>query len=131
MPPSHPNGKPPQSILIIGAGRGIGFEILRYLVRNKTQALIITAFDISFEWAKDNPLFQRTHVVNMVLGDVTRAEDRESLMQQFNDSRGIDTLIYCAGLITPIVRIEKLDIDDVKKTFDVNVFGAMDMVRQP
>jgi NADP-dependent 3-hydroxy acid dehydrogenase YdfG len=45
----------------------------------------------------------------------------------YNTGR-IDTLVYCAGVITPIERIEKLDMDAVKRAYDVNVFGASAMV---
>jgi NAD(P)-dependent dehydrogenase (short-subunit alcohol dehydrogenase family) len=32
-------------------------------------------------------------------------------------------------IVTPIERIEQVDIEEVKRCFDVNVFGAMSMVR--
>jgi NAD(P)-dependent dehydrogenase (short-subunit alcohol dehydrogenase family) len=37
-------------------------------------------------------------------------------------------VVYCAGVITPIERIEKMDVASVEGTFAVNVFGAMGMV---
>ncbi|OAL54560.1 NAD(P)-binding protein [Pyrenochaeta sp. DS3sAY3a] len=129
MPPSPPNCKPPQSILIIGGGRGIGLEIVKYLMQSKRQVVVITAFDKSFEWSEDDIIPYVGNVVTIVQGDVTLAEDRARVLQKSSNFKGIDTLIYCAGIITPIKRIEKLDINDVKMTFDVNVFGAMEMSR--
>jgi NAD(P)-dependent dehydrogenase (short-subunit alcohol dehydrogenase family) len=66
----------------------------------------------------------------IILGDVTTAADRSRAVKTcVKELDGIDTLVYCAGVITPIERIENVDIEAVKRTFDVNVFGAMAMVR--
>ncbi|KNG48888.1 flavin-binding monooxygenase-like protein [Stemphylium lycopersici] len=73
---------------------------------------------------------QQRERLRIVEGDVTVDEDRELAVQTcFNVFGGLDTLIYCAGVITPIQRLEKLDVEAVKRSFDVNVFGAMNMVQ--
>lgn len=65
-------------------------------------------------------------------GDVTSPASREKVVQYcVKRYGGIDTLVYCAGVITPIERIEKMNMEAVKKAFDVNVFGAMAMVLLP
>jgi NAD(P)-dependent dehydrogenase (short-subunit alcohol dehydrogenase family) len=72
---------------------------------------------------------QQRERLRIVEGDVTVEEDRELAVQTcFNHFGGLDTLVYCAGVITPIQRLEKLDMEAVKRSFDINVFGAMSMV---
>ncbi|KAF1937599.1 FAD/NAD(P)-binding domain-containing protein [Clathrospora elynae] len=59
-----------------------------------------------------------------------RVSDRERVMNVCIDTYcGVNTLIYCAGVITPIERIDKVDVEDVKRSFGVNVFGAMSMAQ--
>ena len=64
-----------------------------------------------------------------VIGDVTVKENRinavETCTKEFG---GIDTFIYCAGVIGPIEKIDKLSIDDMKRSYDVNIFGLVGMV---
>jgi len=38
---------------------------------------------------------------------------------------GIDTVVYCAGVMTPIARIEHLKLEDMRYTFEVNLFGLV------
>jgi NAD(P)-dependent dehydrogenase (short-subunit alcohol dehydrogenase family) len=67
-------------------------------------------------------------------GDVTIAEDREHAVEtcvREDILGGIDTVVYCAGVITPIARIEDMDLREVEGTYNVNVFGAMGMVYFP
>ncbi|EXJ80751.1 hypothetical protein A1O3_07035 [Capronia epimyces CBS 606.96] len=67
----------------------------------------------------------RLHILQ---GDVTNAVDRQKAIQTCLDVAGvIDSLVYCAGLMTPIQRIEKVDLDAVKLAYAVNVFGVIAM----
>ena len=121
----------PQSLLIVGGGRGIGFEATKYLlsVTPSTVKIVIFSLDVVQEltgWASKE-LAGRLFVV---VGDVTNADDRNKALQTcLDEARGINTLVYCAGIITPIDRIDNVDLAMVRKSYDVNVFGAMEMVR--
>lgn len=37
-------------------------------------------------------------------------------------------MIYCAGIINPIERMEKLSIDAFRRAYEINVFGVLAMV---
>lgn len=121
----------PQVVLVVGGTSGIGYAITQailsapYLPLNtKVIAFGLIDSSIKLEFSK----LQRERL-RIVEGDVTLEEDRELAVRTcFNVFGGLDTLVYCAGIITPIQRLDKLDIEAAKRTFDVNVFGAMSMV---
>ncbi|EOA86783.1 hypothetical protein ACJQWK_08607 [Exserohilum turcicum] len=122
----------PQVVLVVGGTSGIGYAITQailsapYLPLNtKVIAFGLIDSSIKLEFSK----LQRERL-RIVEGDVTLEEDRELAVRTcFNVFGGLDTLVYCAGIITPIQRLDKLDIEAAKRTFDVNVFGAMSMVQ--
>lgn len=121
----------PQVVLVVGGTAGIGYAITqailsgRYLPLNtKVIAFGLIDSTVKLEFSK-----QQRERLRIVEGDVTVDEDRELAVQTcFNVFGGLDTLIYCAGIITPIQKLEKMDMEAVKRSFDVNVFGAMSMV---
>lgn len=118
-----------QKILIVGGGQGIGWEVTKAILNLSLQARVaIFGYHLEDDIRK---LSARTNGrVSVILkGDVTSNEDRQSFIGQcLKEMGGIDTLVFTAGVITPIERIEKLDMEEVKRTFDVNVFGCMSMV---
>ncbi|KAF2660928.1 NAD(P)-binding protein [Lophiostoma macrostomum CBS 122681] len=118
-----------QSILIVGGGDGIGLETTRAILAASTTAKIVVFglhIDPELE-AKSKDADRRTWTIS---GDVTSKTDRNKAVDTcVNDLGGLDTLVYCAGVITPIERIERVDIGDVKKAYDVNVFGSMAMAQ--
>ncbi|ORY16923.1 hypothetical protein BCR34DRAFT_622140 [Clohesyomyces aquaticus] len=91
----------PQAILIVGGGLGIGFEVKKFILAASASAKVVTF----------------SGRLSPVLGDVTSAPDRKKAMETcVQQMGGIDTL-----------RTDKVDIEDVKTSYDINVFGAMTM----
>lgn len=119
----------PQRILIVGGGQGIGWEITKAILRLSPRARI-AVFGIQLEEEVQNlPTTANGRVPIVFEGDVTSDNDRRLVVKEcLEEMGGVDTLVFTAGIITPIERIEKLDMEDVKRTFDVNVFGCMAMV---
>lgn len=123
-----------KTILIVGGGTGIGFEatksILKIAGQDPARDTKVMIFGLQLD--EDVEVLAQTYPqrVRYLQGDVTVPEERERGLQMcLSMMGGIDTLIYCAAVMTPIERIEKVDVDAVRRTFDVNVFGAMAMVR--
>jgi NADP-dependent 3-hydroxy acid dehydrogenase YdfG len=118
-----------QSILIVGGGQGIGLETTKAILSQASPTARIVAFGLHADPELDSLSNAYSDRVKTVIGDVTSASDRskavETCVKEFG---GIDTLVYTAGVITPIQRIEKVDMEAVKKAYDVNVFGTMAMV---
>ncbi|KAF2682188.1 NAD(P)-binding protein [Lentithecium fluviatile CBS 122367] len=118
-----------QAILIVGGGQGIGFETVKSILALSDTARIVV-FDLRFDPLL--PQLMRDHAKRLLIvqGDVRAPEDRKRAIALCEtELGGVHTLVYTAGIITPIERIEKLDIEDVKNAFDVNVFGCMAMVQ--
>jgi NAD(P)-dependent dehydrogenase (short-subunit alcohol dehydrogenase family) len=116
-----------QAILIVGGGLGIGFEITKAILATAGTEVLVFGLHFDEKFGALERL-SRTRIIR-VQGDVTCPRERQEAMDVcVRVFGGIDTLVYCAGVIGPIERIDKVDIESVKKTFDVNVFGAIAMV---
>lgn len=113
----------PQVIMIVGGDAGIGLEVTKFALQlSKTVQVFVFGL-----FGAGNITYERC---NFLIGDVTSEEYRKTAVSACTSMYGkIDTLIYCAGIITPIKRIENLVIENLKRAFDVNVFGAIAMVR--
>ncbi|KAJ7593183.1 hypothetical protein C8J56DRAFT_930523 [Mycena floridula] len=63
--------------------------------------------------------------------DVTKSEDIAALKNDLSERCGgkLDVLVNNAGIAYPFV-VSDFDMDRVKASFDVNVFGAMDVTHQ-
>jgi len=54
----------------------------------------------------------------------------KTLMEYVGEKHGrIDILVNCAGIITPEVPVQDLDMKDVRRVMDINYFGTFHMVK--
>ncbi|KAF2029670.1 NAD(P)-binding protein [Setomelanomma holmii] len=124
---------PPQRILLIGGATGIGAATTISLI-TQSNALVFM-MDKFIDYSPDGPLGALTSYPNRMYGhegDVTVAADREKAVElcvREDILGGIDTVVYCAGVLGPIERVESLDIEGTKYAFEVNVFGPMAMAQ--
>jgi NAD(P)-dependent dehydrogenase (short-subunit alcohol dehydrogenase family) len=122
----------PQRILIIGGASGIGAALTISIIQTSNAQVFL--FDKSIDYSASGPLGILLRYPNRMYGheaDVTIPSDREHAVEtcvRADVLGGIDTVVYCAGVITPIERIEGMNIGRVEDTYGVNVFGAMAMV---
>lgn len=113
------------SILVVGGGQGIGLEVTKAVLKFSPSAKLVV-FGLHFDNELESYVKENSVRIWTVRGDVRSSEDRVKAVETcMSEMKGIDTLVYTAGVITPIERIEKLKIEDVKATFDINVFGCM------
>lgn len=123
----------PRSILLVGGGQGIGLETTKYLLEKTPSAVKLVVFGLhAAEELKNTLATARADRLTVLLGDVTSATDRKKAVQTCLDvAGGIDTMVYFAGVMTPIQRIDDMDLAEVRRSYEVNVFGAMEMVMNP
>jgi len=122
----------PQRILVVGGASGIGAALIISIIRTSTAQVF--CFDKDIDYSSSGPLGTLLSFPNRMYGhegDVTIPDEREHAIATCirpDVLGGIDTVVYCAGVLTPIQRIENLDMESVEMTYSVNVFGAMAMV---
>lgn len=118
----------PRSILLVGGGDGIGLETTLHLLLNSPSTIQLIVFGLHING--DLHQYVRAHGrLHLLQGDVTKPADREKAIQLCLKAAGsLDCMVYCAGLITPIQRIEKADLNAVRLAYEVNVFGVIAMV---
>ena len=103
-----------RTVLVTGAGRGIGAELVRILVAHGA-----TVF--AGVYGKAEPLPETAIVLPL---DVTRQSDVDAAIARITRSGGLDVLVNNAGQITPIGPLATLPSDSLAPAFAVNVIGV-------
>jgi NAD(P)-dependent dehydrogenase (short-subunit alcohol dehydrogenase family) len=115
--------------LVTGAGRGIGLEACRQLAERGQQVLATTRVAVSAE------LEQLVHASSGRIRHVTMdVSDDDSVAAAAHELGGIvehlDLLLNNAGVYPEDGGgLERLDLDELKRAFDVNALGALRVTR--
>ncbi|KAF2709054.1 NAD(P)-binding protein, partial [Pleomassaria siparia CBS 279.74] len=119
-----------QAILIVGGGQGIGLHTTRAILSSTPSTTRIVIFGLHADPSLASLSDLHPGRLLAILGNVTSASDRQKAVDTcVQKLGGVDTLVYCAGVITPIERIDKVDVSAVERTYAVNVFGAIVMTQ--
>ncbi len=103
-----------RTILVTGAGRGIGAELVRILAAHGA-----TVF--AGVYGEAEPLPDAATILPL---DVTRQSDVDAAIARITRSGGLDVLVNNAGQITPIGPLATLPSDALTPAFAVNVIGV-------
>ncbi|MFC3180567.1 SDR family NAD(P)-dependent oxidoreductase [Cypionkella sinensis] len=106
-----------RTVLVTGAGKGIGAELVRILVANgaRTYAGVFAG-----EAAEALP-----DAATVLALDVTKQADVDAAIARITDESGrLDVLVNNAGMITPIGPLAELASDALAPAFAVNVIGV-------
>ncbi len=116
----------PRSVLIIGGGSGIGFEAVAYLVSKTDCKVLVSTLEVTEQC--ENLAATYPDRLWFHQGDVTVTSDvEEAVRLAVHQMGGIDSLVYCAGLLY-VETCARVDLDRVKRVFEVNVLGAITAV---
>lgn len=115
------------NILITGAGRGLGLELTR-IALERGHAVVACVRD------RNHPSAELLELAERYLGqarietlDIVSEADAEKLAGKLREeSFGLDALVNNAGvLLGRDGGIAELSMDDVRRTFEVNLFGPL------
>ena len=108
-----------KTILVTGAGQGIGAQLVEILVK---QGAEVFAGVLSTPSVKNMELLEGAQVFTL---DVREQQQVASAISQI-ESRigGLDVLVNNAGIISPIGHLAQLDSDTLTEAFEVNVAGV-------
>ena len=118
-------------VLVTGAARGLGLEIVREAIKrgHNIAAVVRPESDISVlnAIAQENPQSLDIHKT-----DITSIEQVAESVSKMTEKWGaLDGLINNAAiLIGRYDSIDELNLEDVRRSFEVNVIGNMNIVQQ-
>jgi NAD(P)-dependent dehydrogenase (short-subunit alcohol dehydrogenase family) len=106
-----------KTVLVTGAGKGIGAEVARILAA--AGARVFAGVHVS------DPIEDHPAGVEQLALDVTRQDDVNAAIGRIGSEAGrLDILINNAGTISTIAPLATLSSDALAMAFDVNVVGA-------
>lgn len=117
-----------KTIIVTGAGGGIGREIVAELLRRGAAVVACDRNEAALAALKAETASDRlsTHAL-----DITDREAVEGLAATLRRDANaqIDGLVNCAGIIQPFERFEDTPYARIKTVFDVNFWGTVHMVQ--
>jgi NAD(P)-dependent dehydrogenase (short-subunit alcohol dehydrogenase family) len=119
------------NILITGANRGLGLELTEIAVE-RGHYVIATMRDINRSQEQLGNLINKyPDKISIYPLDVVKEDDSVRLAETLKkEGKTIDALINNAGiLLGRDQRLEDLSMEDVKKTFEINVFGPINIIK--
>ena len=107
-----------EAILVTGANSGIGFEITKLL--NKQGKFVLAGY----RREETISIFDHMEFVQPVLLDVTKKETVNEIKEFLNkDNLILKGLVNNAGTTNSLIPLYYTSVEDMKRVFDVNVFG--------
>ncbi|XP_076947566.1 3-dehydrosphinganine reductase TSC10A-like [Bidens hawaiensis] len=112
-------------VFITGGSSGIGLALARQAAAEGARVTILARNLEKLKEAKSYIRVETGIDVNIVSADVC---DVEAIKKAVESAGPIDVLICNQGIF-PSNKVENLDIKDIKRTIDVNLFGTFNMVK--
>lgn len=111
---------------VVGTAQGMGEQVLHRFV-NAGAYVIGTDIkaELGQEVADSLPGKCEFHPL-----DVTDEMAVKAIMETVKEKHGrIDILVNCAGIITPEIPVEELEMKDIRRVMDVNYFGTVHTIK--
>lgn len=118
-------------LLVTGASRGIGAAIARGAARAGWRVVVNYARDAKAAERVVGEIESAGGEALALQGDVAREDDVLRLFQEIDRRFGrLDALVNNAGIVGKLGRLDQIDGDDLRRVFEINVFGAFICARE-
>jgi NAD(P)-dependent dehydrogenase (short-subunit alcohol dehydrogenase family) len=118
-----------KTIIVTGAGNGIGREVALELLRRGAK---VAGIDLKHEFLEETKSLAGDKAKQFVGFDVN-ITDRARVALLPNEITKVlgeaDALINVAGIIQPFVKINELGFDAIDRVMDVNFFGPLNLIK--
>ncbi|NOH31212.1 2,3-dihydro-2,3-dihydroxybenzoate dehydrogenase [Vibrio mediterranei] len=118
-----------ETVLLTGAGKGIGYAVLEHLLENGYR-VVATDKDISFLNQRLERLrvrFDESRLRCFEL-DLLKHNKVNDKVIQLDREFQFDHLVSCAGILH-LGAVNDMPLDEIKRMFDVNTFGALALIQ--
>ncbi|EGW35033.1 uncharacterized protein SPAPADRAFT_58166 [Spathaspora passalidarum NRRL Y-27907] len=114
--------------IVTGASRGIGRAIVNILLKNPENKVIAVA---RTKEALESLQKQYGDRIEIVAGDITESSTSVEAVKLAESKFGqLDAVIANAGVLDPVGPIEKHNINEWKRLFDINFFSVVELIQQ-
>jgi NAD(P)-dependent dehydrogenase (short-subunit alcohol dehydrogenase family) len=112
-------------VLVSGIGPGLGSEIALACAREGAD-VVLAARSAEFLDETAATIRARGRRALPVPTDITKPDDCQRLVDAARAELGrVDVLVHNAFLSNPVALVEEADLDDWRRIFEVNLFGAL------
>jgi NAD(P)-dependent dehydrogenase (short-subunit alcohol dehydrogenase family) len=121
------------NVLLTGGNQGLGETLAKELVKSQANLIICARTKSSIDLVKKNLdlLKHKNQKLYGVVTDISNSKDVEDLYNKAKSELGnIDILINNAAVIEPPNKFLECDFTEWKKSFDINFFGSVLMIKK-
>ncbi|KAF3480974.1 short-chain dehydrogenase [Arthroderma uncinatum] len=118
-----------KTIILTGASRGIGLAVAKYLLQapQSCNLVLVARTEAPLLELKEKHPTQ----VQVLCGDVSDFSlAREAVAYALRSYGRLDGLIVNHGVLAPVSRLEQCDVKEWSKAYDINLFSAVEFVKQ-
>ena len=122
-----------RNILISGGTEGLGLSLAKGIVASQANLVICARTKPTLDLVRESldKLRLKDQKIFCFVTDISKSNDVDELYNNIKSSLGrIDILINNAGVIGPSEKFLESNIDEWKKTFDINFFGSVLMIKK-
>jgi NAD(P)-dependent dehydrogenase (short-subunit alcohol dehydrogenase family) len=110
----------PPTIIITGSSRGLGAAIVDYLLDNSNANLVLNS---------RSPSGHKSPRTVHLCADMGHEGTGKKLVELAIEKFGrLDAVVVNHGVVDPVARLEEADVKDWKDSFEINVFGVVELV---
>ncbi|KAJ3219614.1 hypothetical protein HDU67_000102 [Dinochytrium kinnereticum] len=112
--------------IVTGASRGIGLAVCKNLLSQGGHVMGVARTPVEKLPHIESLLSQYPDKFEYLSADITVASSCDSLVTRTMERfRQLDSVVFNAGVLEPIEKISEVDVEDVRKLFEVNLFSII------